>query len=86
MEELTKASHKLAEEVYKQAAGQAAGGRVRRQGRARRIGRRGQEAAAGKKDDDVIDAEFREEKKDKSMHGRRAPGRRLALRLSSMAF
>ncbi len=39
-EELTKASHKLAEEVYKQSAGKPAGGRARARGRARAAGPR----------------------------------------------
>jgi len=65
MEELTKASHKLAEEVYKQAAGKQQG-----EGPQAGPGQSGPSdgqgpagAASGKKDDDVIDAEFREEKK-----------------------
>ena len=67
MEELTKASHKLAEEIYKQTQATGRGGRQPG----------GPDAGAGpdqgggpgggrrrrKKDDDVIDAEFREEKK-----------------------
>jgi molecular chaperone DnaK len=61
MEELTKASHKLAEEVYKQASAKGGGPQP---------GPGGPEGATPtdgggerKKDDDVIDAEFREEKK-----------------------
>ena len=69
MEELTKASHKLAEEVYKQGAGkQQAGG----PGGGPQPGpdQGGPQGAAGSgngggKNDDVIDAEFREEKKEK---------------------
>ncbi len=63
-DELTKASHKLAEEVYKQQAGKPQGGGAGPE-------QAGPQDAAqsgkgdGKKDDDVIDAEFREEKKDK---------------------
>jgi molecular chaperone DnaK len=61
-DDLTKASHKLAEEVYKQAAGK--GGQ---QGPDQGAGPSGGPTASGgdggKKDDDVIDAEFREEKK-----------------------
>ena len=66
MEELTKASHKLAEEVYKQPAGkQQQGGAGPEQG-GRPGGRAGAwRRATAKKDDDVIDAEFREEKKEK---------------------
>jgi molecular chaperone DnaK len=68
MEELTKASHKLAEEVYKQAAAkqqQQAGG----QGQPQPEAGSGAEGASAEpkqekkgKDDDVIDAEFKEEK------------------------
>ncbi len=63
-EELTKASHKLAEEVYKQSAGKQQGGAGPEQGGPQDAGS-GAKAGGGKKDDDVIDAEFREEKKDK---------------------
>jgi len=65
MEELTKASHKLAEEVYKQAAGKQQGaGPQPGPGPGESSDGQGQAgAASGKKDDDVIDAEFREEKK-----------------------
>ncbi|HET6485410.1 MAG TPA: molecular chaperone DnaK [Spirochaetia bacterium] len=64
MDELTKASHKLAEEVYKQAgpkgpSGQDAGPQPGGDGGAGAAGGGGN----GKKGDDVIDAEFREEKK-----------------------
>ena len=65
MEELTKASHKLAEEVYKQSAGKQGGGQS---GPGPQPGDGGGASASGdggKKNDDVIDAEFREEKKDK---------------------
>jgi len=65
MEELTKASHKLAEEVYKQAAGKQQGeGPQAGPGPADSPNGQGPAGtASGKKDDDVIDAEFREEKK-----------------------
>jgi molecular chaperone DnaK len=65
MEELTKASHKLAEEVYKQAAGRQQGdGPQAGPGPADSPNGQGPAgAASGKKDDDVIDAEFHEEKK-----------------------
>jgi len=63
-EELTKASHKLAEEVYKQASGKQQGGAGPQPGPGPEAGA-GQKDGGGKKDDDVIDAEFREEKKDK---------------------
>jgi molecular chaperone DnaK len=66
MEELTKASHKLAEEVYKQTAGKQQGGP---QGPGQEGPAEGAKGSGGNgggaKDDDVIDAEFREEKKDK---------------------
>jgi molecular chaperone DnaK len=68
MEELTRASHKLAEEVYKQAQskGGAGGGPTGSGGQAGPE----QEPAGGdggrkRSDDDVIDAEFREEKEKK---------------------
>jgi len=63
-DELTKASHKLAEEVYKQTAGKQQGGGGPEPG----PGPQDAGAASsgdGKKNEDVIDAEFREEKKDK---------------------
>jgi molecular chaperone DnaK len=64
--DLENASHKLAEEVYKQSAGSQQG-----QGPQAGPGQPGPDAGptsasgngGGKKDDDVIDAEFREEKK-----------------------
>jgi molecular chaperone DnaK len=69
MEELTKASHKLAEEVYKQSAGRQPGAGSQA-GPEAGAGQSGPSDAGGttgngegKKDDDVIDAEFREEKK-----------------------
>jgi len=59
-EDLTKASHKLAEEIYKQAAqkqqqqqGQAAGGRAQETSE--------EPKAEKKKDEDIIDAEYKEE-------------------------
>jgi molecular chaperone DnaK len=60
-EELTKVSHKLAEEVYKQTAGQQQGGPQPGPDQAGPQG--GASGNGGKKDDDVIDAEFHEEKK-----------------------
>jgi len=62
MDELTKASHKLAEEVYKQSAGKQGAGPQQGPGPEAGAGPRDD---GGKKNDDVIDAEFREEKKDK---------------------
>jgi molecular chaperone DnaK len=72
MEELTKASHKLAEEVYKQSAGKPGGGPQQggeQQGPGQAGPTDGPQGSGGnggrQKDDDVIDAEFREEKKEK---------------------
>ncbi|MGA2975887.1 MAG: molecular chaperone DnaK [Spirochaetia bacterium] len=71
-DDLTKASHKLAEEVYKQTAGKQAGGPPpggAQPGPDQAGGPSAGPTDAGsgdggrKKDDDVIDAEFREEKK-----------------------
>ncbi|MGA2614661.1 MAG: molecular chaperone DnaK [Spirochaetia bacterium] len=65
-DELTKASHKLAEEVYKQQAGKQQGGAGPGPEQAGpQDSGTGAKSGDGKKDDDVIDAEFREEKKDK---------------------
>ncbi len=66
MDELTQASHKLAEEIYKQQGagkGQQPGqdGGQQAQGGPEQGG--AQQQGAGKGKDDVIDAEFREEKK-----------------------
>ena len=70
MDELTQASHKLAEEIYKQQGagkGQPGGpdGGPQAQGGPEQGGQQqgGQQQGAGKGKDDVIDAEFREEKK-----------------------
>jgi len=63
-DDLTKASHKLAEEVYKQQAGPQGGGSQAGPDAGPSAGGAGPQAnASGKKDDDVIDAEFHEEKK-----------------------
>jgi molecular chaperone DnaK len=65
-DELTKVSHKLAEEVYKQTAGQQQGAGPQpgpNQGGPSAGPADGGPGNGGKKDDDVIDAEFREEKK-----------------------
>jgi molecular chaperone DnaK len=66
-EDLTKASHKLAEEVYKQTAGaQQGSGPGPGPGPEQAgpsDGGSGGSSSGQKKDDDVIDAEFREEKK-----------------------
>ena len=68
MEELTKASHKLAEEIYKQTAGQQQGAGPQPGGPGAGPGPQQGPGGGGNggrpKDDDVIDAEFREEKKD----------------------
>ena len=65
MEDLTKASHKLAEEIYKQAAakqqGQQAGAASSGAGQQKAQ----EEPQAKKKDDDIIDAEYKEEDGDK---------------------
>ena len=60
MEELTKASHKLAEEIYKQAAAKQKGQQPHADGAQQE---KQQDAAEGPKgkQDDVIDAEFKEE-------------------------
>jgi molecular chaperone DnaK len=57
MEELTKASHKLAEEMYKKTTAGGPGGAEAQAP--------GGEAEAGKKDENVVDAEFEEMDKDK---------------------
>jgi molecular chaperone DnaK len=65
-EELTKVSHKLAEEVYKQTAGPQQGAGPQPgpdQGGPSAGPANGAPGDGGKKADDVIDAEFREEKK-----------------------
>jgi len=66
MEELTRASHKLAEEIYKQAASkqQAQPGGAQQggpQGAAQEEGSAGGQAAAGGKEEEIIDADFKEE-------------------------
>ncbi|MFA5005146.1 MAG: molecular chaperone DnaK [Candidatus Omnitrophota bacterium] len=63
MEELTKVSHKLAEEIYKQAAAkqQQAGAQGAASG-PEAANQTEQPKEEGKKQDDVIDAEFKEEK------------------------
>jgi molecular chaperone DnaK len=71
MEDLTKASHKLAEEIYKQTAakqqGQAQGQRTEapREEKSEepedRKSAKGGSASGGKKDEDIIDAEYKEE-------------------------
>ena len=57
-DELTNASHKLAEAMYSKSTAQQAG-----PGRAPATDRGGAEAAGGKKDDDVVDADFEDVKK-----------------------
>jgi molecular chaperone DnaK len=68
MEELTKASHKLAEEVYKQTASRQQGAGPQPGGPGAGPGPQAGAGGGGNggrpKDDDVIDAEFREEKKE----------------------
>ena len=81
MEELTKVSHKLAEEIYKKT--QEKSSRARRPGPGARQQGPGpdyggpqeepeaREAGAGPKKDDVIDAEFTEEDDDKGKKGKK---------------
>ncbi len=57
MEDLTKASHKLAEEIYKQAAAKQQQGQQKAESKEET----GQEEPKEKKKEDVIDAEFKEE-------------------------
>jgi molecular chaperone DnaK len=63
MEDLTRASHKLAEEIYKQAAqkqqGEARGGEAKEEPKDKKPAE-GQ-AGPGGKDEDIIDAEYKEE-------------------------
>ncbi|MFH1995656.1 MAG: molecular chaperone DnaK [Candidatus Omnitrophota bacterium] len=64
MEDLTKASHKLAEEVYKKtaASGQAPGGQATgAQGHERPESAPNDQAGSGKKDEDIVDAEYKVE-------------------------
>ncbi|OHD69475.1 MAG: molecular chaperone DnaK [Spirochaetes bacterium RBG_13_68_11] len=68
MEDLTKASHKLAEEIYKQTQAKGGAGPEQPQGQSGQAGPESGASSGGdsgrkKPDDDVIDAEFREEKK-----------------------
>jgi molecular chaperone DnaK len=64
LEELTKASHKLAEEVYKK-TGQQKSGAGSSSGSARQEGRETEGPQEPKKKDDVIDAEYKVEDDDK---------------------
>ncbi|MEK6728254.1 MAG: molecular chaperone DnaK [Candidatus Omnitrophota bacterium] len=64
MEDLTKASHKLAEEIYKQASSKQqsqAGQGARPEGEAGEQEPKEKPASTGKKDEDIIDAEYKEE-------------------------
>src|SRR3989338_871237 len=60
MEELTKVSHKLAEEIYKKAAGgkKGPGAGPQNEGQGEEAGASPEEAQESKKKDDVIDAEY----------------------------
>lgn len=64
-EDLTKASHKLAEEVYKQAQAKQQGGQQQQQGPGPQAGAGPQaeepNEPGGKKGEDIIDADFKEE-------------------------
>ncbi|MDD5653472.1 MAG: Hsp70 family protein, partial [Candidatus Omnitrophica bacterium] len=61
MEDLTKASHKLAEEVYKQAAAKQQQAQQGAAGPGPKPEQASDEPKEEKKKDDVIDAEFKEE-------------------------
>jgi molecular chaperone DnaK len=66
MDELTAASHKLAEEIYKQAGAKQQGQRQQAAGSAEGQGPRGEEKPQAKKpekDEEIIDAEYKEEDK-----------------------
>ncbi len=66
MEDLTKASHKLAEEIYKQAAAKQKGEKQQAAGSEEGPGQYGHEepkAEQQKKDEEIIDAEYKEEDK-----------------------
>ena len=70
MEDLTKASHKLAEEIYKQTAAKQQGSAGQQAGSQTRADEPGvnRDSEANKKPDakeDVIDAEFKEEDENK---------------------
>lgn len=70
MEDLTKASHKLAEEIYKQAAakqqqGQSAGSQGQTAEQEDKSSEASKPGEGGKKGEDIIDAEFKEEDNDK---------------------
>ena len=58
MEDLTKASHKLAEEIYKQASAKQKG----EEAEVQKKSAEGQAAPGEKKDEDIIDAEYKEDK------------------------
>jgi len=59
MEDLTKASHKLAEEIYKQAAAQQQ--KAQQQGPQAKAEKPEEEPKEKKKEEDIIDAEYKEE-------------------------
>jgi molecular chaperone DnaK len=61
MDDLTKASHKLAEEVYKQAAAKQQQGQAQQQKTEDREQKTEEEPKSKKKDEDIIDAEYKEE-------------------------
>jgi molecular chaperone DnaK len=67
MEDLTKASHKLAEEIYKQAASKQQQGQARPREETtteeseEKKSAKGGSASGGKKEEDIIDAEYKEE-------------------------
>lgn len=61
MEDLTKVSHKLAEEIYKQAAAKQQGSASGQGPKAETAGEKQEEPKSQKKDEDIIDAEYKEE-------------------------
>ncbi len=65
MEDLTKASHKLAEEIYKQAGAKQQQGQANAQ-QGPTAENQGPGGETPKKDEDIIDAEYKEEDGDKN--------------------
>jgi molecular chaperone DnaK len=70
MEELTKVSHKLAEEIYKKTQAKAQDAGPKGPGASQEAGPEPERESAGKKDDDIIDADFTAEDGD-SKKGKR---------------
>ncbi|MFH0762781.1 MAG: molecular chaperone DnaK [Candidatus Omnitrophota bacterium] len=65
MEDLTKASHKLAEEIYKQSAAKQQQGQAKEQAGPQGPEQEPKQKEEKKKDEDIIDADFKEEGGDK---------------------